>query len=588
MNRKHYICRTMFLRILWPSLISSVALAIADVADALVIGNRMGESGLAAIGIVTPLYMILNLLGYGFSTGGCVEFSRMAAEGRDGDALAHFKTMGTMLFGIGIVLAAAGNLLMRPLLMLLGAGNGSPELYGLCEEYARPLVTAIPVFFLNFILYDFVRCDNDAPRATLGFSAGCIADLGLNIWFVLGLGWGVRGSILATVIAQTVSVLILLTHFINGRGLISIPRLVKAKLKAGKEIGHSLRIGFSSSIQYVFQFLFLLLGNRMLLRAGEAGLIKGDLYVAVFDVVMNISYIFLGIYQAFSDTMQPLASTFAAEHDRDDLTYLVRLAMATGLVIGVPVVIAAAALAGGVSSFFGLGDAADLEVSVPAIRLFCLSTVPAGMLVILTGFFQSCGREKLAGVITVMRKAVFLLPATALMGLFAPKEFWWLFLMAEGTTMLVMLTVIRGRLMRKKDVEIPVYSATMDNQHHELSRVLEEVEAFCEKQEIPMKKAILIQLAVEELCVVTMEKAFSGQPDEYIQLTLAQEENGDHVLHIRNSAPYFNPLDLRMGRINRNEQEDLMDSVGVMMVKQKVKALHFRNYEGFNIMTVII
>ena len=103
-----------------------------------------------------------------------------------------------------------------------------------------------------------------------------------------------------------------------------------------------------------------------------------------------------------------------------------------------------------------------------------------------------------------------------------------------------------------------------------------------------MKKAILIQLAVEELCVVTMEKAFSGQPDEYIQLTLAQEENGDHVLHIRNSAPYFNPLDLRMGRINRSEQEDLMDSVGVMMVKQKVKALHFRNYEGFNIMTVII
>ena len=58
MNQKHYICRKMFLRILWPSLISSVALAIADVADALVIGNRMGESGLAAIGIVTPLYMI--------------------------------------------------------------------------------------------------------------------------------------------------------------------------------------------------------------------------------------------------------------------------------------------------------------------------------------------------------------------------------------------------------------------------------------------------------------------------------------------------------------------------------------------------
>ena len=133
-----------------------------------------------------------------------------------------------------------------------------------------------------------------------------------------------------------------------------------------------------------------------------------------------------------------------------------------------------------------------------------------------------------------------------------------------------------------------VFTATMDNQNHELPKVLDDVVAFCEKQEIPMKQAILIQLAVEELSVVTMDQAFSGKPDEYIQLTLAKEENDDYVLHIRNSAPYFNPLDLRMGKIQRDETEDLMDSVGVMMVRQKVKALHYRNYEGFNMMTVVI
>lgn len=588
MNQKHYICRKMFMRILWPSLISSVALAIADVADALVIGNKMGESGLAAIGIVTPLYMILNLLGYGFSTGGCVAFSRLAAEGKDEDALSHFKSIGTLLFGLGVVLAIAGNLLMRPLMQVLGANDGSPELYALCEQYARPLVTAVPVFFLNFLLYDFVRCDNDAPRATLGFSVGCLTDLGLNIWFVLGLGWGVKGSIYATVIAQSVSVIILLTHLINGRGLMNIPRIVKAKLAIGKPVADSLRIGFSASMQYVFQFLFLLLGNRVLLRAGDLGLIKGDLYVAVFDVVMNISYIFNGIYQAFAETMQPLASTFAAEHGRDDLKYLVRMAMATALMVGVPALLVAAIPAGAVSSFFGLGDAESLKVSVPAIRLFLLSTPLGGLLVILTGFFQSCGREQLAGEITVMRKALFLLPITVALGFWLPKDFWWLFVIAEGVTMLVLATVVRGRILKKEDVQVPVFTATMDNQNHELSRVLDEVVAFCEEQEIPMKQAILIQLAVEELSVVTMEKAFSGKPDEYIQLTLAREENGDHVIHIRNSAPYFNPLDLRMGKVQKDETEDLMDSVGVMMVRQKVKSLHYRNYEGFNMMTVVI
>ena len=31
-----------------------------------------------------------------------------------------------------------------------------------------------------------------------------------------------------------------------------------------------------------------------------------------------------------------------------------------------------------------------------------------------------------------------------------------------------------------------------------------------------------------------------------------------------------------------------MDSVGVMMVRQEGKSLHYRNYEGFNMMTVVI
>ena len=218
-----------------------------------------------------------------------------------------------------------------------------------------------------------------------------------------------------------------------------------------------------------------------------------------------------------------------------------------------------------------------------------MSTPLGGLLVILTGFFQSCGREKLAGMITIMRKAIFLLPATVLLGMWLPQDFWWLFLIAESLTMVMMLTAIRGRLMKEdRNEEVPVFTATMDNQNHELPKVLDDVVAFCEKQEIPMKQAILIQLAVEELSVVTMDQAFSGKPDEYIQLTLAKEENDDYVLHIRNSAPYFNPLDLRMGKIQRDETEDLMDSVGVMMVRQKVKALHYRNYEGFNMMTVVI
>ena len=143
-------------------------------------------------------------------------------------------------------------------------------------------------------------------------------------------------------------------------------------------------------------------------------------------------------------------------------------------------------------------------------------------------------------------------------------------------------------VFRKSGTKVPVFSTVMDNDNHELQRVLEETAAFCAQEHASERETMLIRLAVEELCMVTIGKAFSGKPDEYIQLTLAHETNGDYTLYIRNSAPLFNPLDLRMEKLSREKQEELLDSIGVMMVREKVKNLRFRHYQGFNLMTVVI
>ena len=62
--------RKMFLRMFPPSLISGLTLALANIADALVVGNRIGEAGLATIGLATPVYFVFNLLGIGYASGG--------------------------------------------------------------------------------------------------------------------------------------------------------------------------------------------------------------------------------------------------------------------------------------------------------------------------------------------------------------------------------------------------------------------------------------------------------------------------------------------------------------------------------------
>ena len=591
MKNNHYICRRMFFQVLWPSLISAAALSAANMADAVALGNRMGESGLAAIGIVTPLYMIYNVVGLAISTGGGVTHSGLTAEGKEEEALAHFQSLGILALSVGLLFAVLGNVLMEPILRLLGAGKAQQGIMALCEQYARPIFISAPVFMLNYLLYDIVRCDNGTRRATLGFSAGCITDVALNILFVMLLGWGLRGSAWATVIAQCVSVLIMLPHFFSDSGVLQFRRL-RGPLHGGAApalVSRSVRIGFSTSARYIFQFLFLMQGNRLLLKAGERGIINGEVYVAVFDVIMNVSYLAHGLYQAYSDTMQPLAATFHAEHDADDLRYLLNLAIRHGLAVGMTAGVLLCVSAKPVSHLFGLTDPKTLEVSVRAIPIFCLSTPFAGITIILTGFYQSTGQVKLASLATSFRTLVFLLPLTFTAGRFFPHEFWWLFLASEAGSLasLVVAARINGKKTGQR-TKIPVITATLGPDKRELGAVMERVTAFCEEQQIPRKQTVLIEQAVEELCLVTWEKAFNGGPDEYICLTLAAEENGDYVLYIRNSAPYFNPLSMRMDSVSADSQAELSDSAGVMMIKNRVKDLRFRNFQGFNVMTVRI
>ncbi len=589
MKSAFWIPKSMFYRVLWPSLISALALAVADIADALVVGSMLGEKGLAAIGIVTPVYMLYNLFGYGFSAGGCVTHGKLTALGQNDAALCHFRMLaGWLLLGSAAV-AVLGNVLLFPFLSLLGVDGRRPELLAMCAEYARPLLGAAPVFMLNFILYDFVRCDNAPRLASMGFSLGCVVDLGLNILLVVVLGRGVRGSIIATVTAQAVSAAVLMTHLFRGRGILRLKAILSARIEkrpVRKQAVISLSIGFSSSMRYIFQFAFLFVANRLLLRAGNLGLINGDLYVAVFDVVMNVSYVTLAVYQAASETMQPLGAAFTQEHDRKSLRYVLKLALYWGLGAGVGLSCLAAVFPGAVSSFFGLTESAAQAVSVPAIRIFCLSTPFAGFLIIMTGYCQSCGQEKWSSLITALRGFVVLLPVTLLFGFLNPASFWWIFPIAETVSFLVMLGA-RRLLTVEKIQTIPTFSACMDHTNKELGKVLSALEEYCDTHGIPMKKAVQLQLAVEELCLVTMEQAFTGQKDEYIQITLAQELNGDYTLVIRNSAPRFNPFTMEMGRLQRDGGDKLMASVGVLLVKEKSKGLYYRNYQGFNVLLVI-
>ena len=129
--------RRMFYRFLVPSLATSFFLSLSNIVDSLVIGQRMQESGLAAVSLALPIFMVYNVLDIALSTGGAMTYAQLLGVGEPKKARANFTqvTVTALLMRLPFVLLG---LLGTPLVTrLLGASPEQREVYQYTQEYAR-------------------------------------------------------------------------------------------------------------------------------------------------------------------------------------------------------------------------------------------------------------------------------------------------------------------------------------------------------------------------------------------------------------------------------------------------------------------
>ena len=89
-------------------MLSSLGWALSDMADAVVVGQRLGAVGLAAISLILPVYMINCMFAHGLGLGGSVRYSRLLGEGRTAEAADSFHGV----FGLALLFSVATAVLM--------------------------------------------------------------------------------------------------------------------------------------------------------------------------------------------------------------------------------------------------------------------------------------------------------------------------------------------------------------------------------------------------------------------------------------------------------------------------------------------
>ncbi len=574
--RENVFVRKSFYSFFLPSLLSCLGIAVGGLADCVFVGNAIGTVGLTAISIGQPVYMLFNTIGYSLSIGGSIHYATALSEGRKEDGNRIFANTLRTVLGINLTLCILGLIFLPQVLTFLGAGTPGTEVWNNCEELVRAQLLLVPIMFCQGPFYYFVNCDNNPKLAAVAFVTSNTLDVVFNYVFVVLMDLGVAGSVYSTGLGAAVMVIISLTHFFGKKGCLRFtwPKYQLAQVK------QSFRTGFATSVQYVYQFITILVCNRLLMD------ISGELGVAVFGIVFNVAMVAATVYDAISMALQPMVSTFHGERNKDNIRCTLRQSFQVAVGISLLLIALLLFFPQGVSFAFGLRTEEELLMGASAIRIYALCVLPSGINMVMTYYYQALEKEFVSYLLFTLRSLAFFLLYGILFAQGGVDLFWWTYPAMELSTLVVLcLYNKRKRSWTYLDEDdSQVFSAFLDSRDADLGAVEQAVSAYLESMDASPTQTYFATIAVEEVCGVILARAFSVS-EGYIQFTIVPHEDGTVTLHLRDNARAFNPFEMDTEEISLEEETGL-DAIGIKMIKSKAKEFFYRRYAGFNTLVV--
>jgi len=186
----------------FPMLIGNVAQQLYSTVDSIVVGQYEGKNALAAVGSSLPILNMLLVLFIGISVGASIMVAQYFGA-KDRKKLSH--SIGNCITATAIsciVLVLVATPFIRPILELL---NTPKEIIDDCASYLTISLVGIAGMAFYNILSGIIRGMGDSFSALLYLLVATVINTILDVWFVAGLGLGVSGVALATVIAQVIS-----------------------------------------------------------------------------------------------------------------------------------------------------------------------------------------------------------------------------------------------------------------------------------------------------------------------------------------------------------------------------------------------
>lgn len=382
----------MMLRFAAPMILGNLLQQLYNIVDTLIVSWYLGPNALAAVGSAFTLMTFLTSILLGLCMGSGVVFSMRYGQRNQKGLKESTQASFVLIATITIILNVLAFISLDYIQVFLQVNDAL--IWEMMRSYFAVIFTGIiATFFYNYYAC-YLRAIGDSltPLIFLGLSA--LLNIGLDLWFVVGLKRGVAGAAEATVIAQYVSGI--------GLGIFALVRYPQLRPNFNDKLVHW------ADIKEIANYSFLTCIQQSVMNLGilmVQGLVNsfGPTVMAAFAAAVKIdSFAYMPV-QEFGNAF----STFIAQNygakKKDRIHLGLKGAIITSFIFSISISLIVCLFGNQLMQLFI--DASETKIIYEGVRYLRIEGAfycGIGCLFLLYGLYRALGNPGMSVILTII------------------------------------------------------------------------------------------------------------------------------------------------------------------------------------------
>lgn len=429
-----------FIRYSSLNVLGMLGLSCYILADTFFIAQGLGIAGLTALNLAIPAFNFIYSFGLMLGMGGGTRYTIAQSRGQQEKADEIFTNTIMAAIAISLLFEMIGILFCERLTYLLGADE---ETFEMTNMYLRMLFIFSPAFTMNNVIMPFIRNDGNPKLSMAAMVTGSFSNIILDYIFIFPMGMGIFGAVLATCMSPIISIGVLSIHVLKKKNNFHLkPTRPKSSLILG-----IMSLGVPSFVTEMSGGIVIMIFNMIILS------IEGNIGVAAYGVVANISIVVIAIFNGIAQGTQPLISEAYGKSDGESIRKFMKYAVFTVAMVSAVVYSIIFFFPEPIASIFNSENSSVLEIiAVDGLRIYFTGIIFAGVNICAAIYFSSMEKALPAQIISLLRGVLIIVPMAFLLSRFLEITGVWLsFPATEAVVSVIGIILIIKNNRRNKE-----------------------------------------------------------------------------------------------------------------------------------------